>query len=91
MVVTSQENCKKKKKYIQTNQFCAIAIEGKNPTGGDSGSALTLEGSNLKNPTIVGLVSHGSRTKLKLNDHVVYTRVASYIEWIEQQTNLVFY
>lgn len=81
-----QGSCKKSyatvKQNVTDNMICAgLSAGGKDSCQGDSGGPLVIESSG--NWVQVGIVSFGEECA-KANFPGVYTRVANYIDWIEQ-------
>jgi len=69
---------------IFDSQICAGVIEGGNDTcGGDSGGPLQVVLGDECVFSIIGLTSYGSRFCGIKNSPGIYTRVSSYIDWIE--------
>lgn len=69
------------------SQICAIATEGQLLLDGDHGGALILEDS--ESPEIIGIFSYTSKPSTQRPGQI-YTRVSSYINWIETTTNILF-
>lgn len=68
------------------SQLCAGGRAGEDSCGGDSGSALMLEvvGERDYDPRVtqVGIVSFGPRRCASKGVPAIYTKVASYLDWI---------
>ncbi|EDW68470.1 brachyurin [Drosophila virilis] len=65
------------------DSFLCIDSKGGLPCRGDSGGPLVL---NDGTQTVVGVVSHGYDDKCQLRLPDIFTRVASFNDWIEQHT-----
>lgn len=67
---------------ITNKQYCAYDPDAKNDScKGDSGGPLQIFVDNSHVSTVVGIVSFGISCGTALP--AVYTRVASYLDWIE--------
>ncbi|KRF84500.1 collagenase [Drosophila virilis] len=64
------------------SSWVCIAPSKSAPCKGDSGGPLVIKNANGSN-TLVGLTSFGMDTICTLKRPVVYTRVSSYLEWIQ--------
>jgi len=73
------------------SQLCAGGRKGEDSCGGDSGSALMLEvvGEREYDPRVtqVGIVSFGPRRCASKGVPAIYTKVASYLQWILDNVN----
>jgi len=76
----------RRKTYITNKNICAGGKEGKDACHGDSGGPLSYEDRNGFH-TLVGVVSWGDHCGKK-NFPTVYTRVAGYLDWIADQSNV---
>lgn len=74
---------------ISSSQICAHAVEDQLPLDGDNGGALILDYYDGEKPTLIGIFSYASRGNTQKRS-LIYTRVTSYIKWIEEATNIVF-
>lgn len=64
------------------SQLCAInAVENRDACQGDSGGPIFLNEAKTGLSTVIGIVSFGVSCGTDLP--AVYTRIASYIDWIE--------
>lgn len=79
-------DCKPYDFPICQSVLCANNIQKKSPTFGDSGGPIVLKNSDPKNPIQVGVYSIGGEP----GKPVIYTRITSYISWIEQVTGSIF-
>lgn len=59
----------------------------KTPSLGDSGGAIVLKNSNPNNPIQVGVFS---LLAIEKGDPVVYTRITSFMPWIQKVTGISF-
>jgi len=81
----SHEECKQKyKEYFKETMICAAA-EGKDSCNGDSGGPMVVKEEDDKYH-LIGIVSFGPKKCANPKYPGVYTRVTSYLDWI--QTNL---
>lgn len=72
-----------KRIIIPEDTICAYD-EGKDTCGGDSGGPIQFYHSKLRCMyTLVGVTSFGANCSLTTNMPGVYTKVSSYLEWIE--------
>lgn len=86
--IAPNEKCEKvfgKTKVRDTN-LCLETVGGKSSCQGDSGGGLTVE-LNGKN-TLAGIVSFGAAVGCTLGHPAVFTRVTSYLDWIEAKTSI---
>eukprot|EP00092_Neocalanus_flemingeri_P075460 GFUD01093474.1.p1 GENE.GFUD01093474.1~~GFUD01093474.1.p1 ORF type:complete len:480 (-),score=113.09 GFUD01093474.1:19-1458(-) len=87
--ILSKEQCKKKNKQFvhRDSQICAGGELGRDSCRGDSGGGLFIHNENEKQKNtpwyLVGIVSFGSRD-CGNGGAGVYTRVSSFIPWIEK-------
>ncbi|XP_030570139.1 chymotrypsin-1-like [Drosophila novamexicana] len=68
-------------RFFPSSWVC-IAPNKSTPCNGDSGGPLVIKNANGTN-TLVGLTSFGMDTICSLKRPAVYTRVSSYLEWIQ--------
>lgn len=69
---------------IFSSQICAGVLKGgKDTCGGDSGGPLQVAIGNECVFSIIGLTSYGSTYCGGKNSPGIYTRVSSYVGWIE--------
>ncbi|KAL7052587.1 hypothetical protein ACKWTF_004923 [Chironomus riparius] len=67
-------------------QLCVDTKGGHSSCSGDSGGPLGIfENSEL---TLAGIVSYGSDKGCELGNPEVYTKVSSYLPWIQNNTNI---
>lgn len=71
---------------VRDTNLCLSTAGGKSTCQGDSGGGMTveLEGINV----LVGIVSYGAAVSCTQNHPAVFTRVTSYLEWIESKTRI---
>lgn len=69
---------------ITSRQICAGGVNAKDSCSGDSGGPLIFKGEVMLRPRFVqyGIVSFGPRSCGVKGFPGVYTRVASYVDWI---------
>jgi len=74
---------------INKNIICISGKDGKSTCNGDSGGPLYLF--NLETSTYkqIGITSFGSSLGCEIGFHAGFTRTASFLEWIETNTNLI--
>ncbi|XP_070504155.1 mite allergen Der f 3-like [Chironomus tepperi] len=98
MTLITMDECEKyKSHYVEDfneNHICAVKVKG-SPCSGDSGAAMV----SMKTKKILGVLSYGKDAEngidLGYNDchanvPVVFTRISSYIDWINEKTGLNF-
>lgn len=90
MHVTQTSSCSMYGEFDENKQFCAKAVGKNYPWNGDAGGAFIQAISNPTYPVLIGILSGGPKNDATGDIPVVYTRVNSYINWIEQNTNIVF-
>nr|AYV99562.1 venom polypeptide [Dolopus genitalis] len=73
---------------FRSTHVCVDGSDRKSACPGDSGGPLFVEESNGSR-TLVGLTSFGRQT-CESGFPIVYTRVSSYLPWIEKSTGLYF-
>jgi len=72
---------------VNKNVICISGKHGKSTCNGDSGGPLhVVEGGVYKQ---IGITSFGSALGCELGFHAAFTRPASYLEWIETETNVI--
>lgn len=74
-------------RHVSRSQICAGGEKGKDSCKGDSGGPLMgdfLDSRGYSFTYLAGLVSYGPQECGKENWPGVYTRVANYLDWIEQ-------
>jgi chymotrypsin len=74
------------KANIRATNLCLEGTGGRSSCQGDSGGGLHLELNGRK--VVVGVVSFGAEAGCTLNYPAVYTRVASYLDWIQGKTGI---
>lgn len=86
--IISQQSCKNIFYIIQASNICASGKGGKSSCSGDSGGPLTVgSGANIKQ---VGVVSFGSAFGCSIGFPHAYTRVTSYLDFIQANSDLTF-
>lgn len=87
--IISNKECQKFfKSPIFETHLCVSTLNLKSSSHGDSGGALILE--TYSNPIQIGIMSFGSDKGFGIGYPVVYTRLNSYLPWIEEVTELSF-
>lgn len=71
---------------VRVSNVCTNADRGKSTCGGDSGGPLVLEyaGDRFQ----IGIVSYGAAAGCEKGYPSVFTRVASFLDWISTNTGL---
>lgn len=86
LVVLDQSTCSRS--YIvglvKASNICVGTKTGKSTCNGDSGGPLVLESNHVQ----VGLTSYGSASGCEKGAPAVFTRVTSYLDWINLKTGL---
>lgn len=72
---------------IRPTHVCASGVGGKSACNGDSGGPLTVEYEGQTR--LVGLVQFGKAFGCSIGFPHVYTRVTEFLDWIENNTNVV--
>lgn len=78
--VITNAKCSETFSNIIASQICKSTVGGRGACNGDSGGALTVTSPSL---SVVGIVSFGSALGCQLGHPVAYTRVTSFIPWID--------
>lgn len=76
------DELKGNRKFMLDSFLCIDSKEGL-PCGGDSGGPLVL---NNDTRTVVGIVSHGFDAQCRIRVPDIFTRVSSFVDWIEKYT-----
>lgn len=82
------EKCEKtfgKANFKDTN-LCLDTVGGRSSCQGDSGGGLTVEVEGRR--ILAGIVSYGAAVSCTSNHPAVYTRVTSYLNWIQEKTKI---
>lgn len=84
--IVSNSVCEKTygKANVRATNLCLEGTGGRSSCQGDSGGGLHLQlnGRNV----LVGIVSFGAAAGCTLNYPAVYTKVTSYLDWIQEKT-----
>ncbi|KAG5667509.1 hypothetical protein PVAND_015488 [Polypedilum vanderplanki] len=75
---------------VRDTNLCLSGANGKSTCQGDSGGPLVTEIAPGRN-VLVGIVSFGAESGCTLGHPLVFTRVASYLDWIEKITGIYIY
>lgn len=68
-----------------------VSTEGhKYPSYGDSGGPLVVP-SSVQSKILIGLLSNGKPKDSHQGVPVVYTRVTSYLKWIQEHTSIAYF
>lgn len=70
---------------IQSTHICASGDEGRSTCSGDSGGPLVLAATGEQ----IGVVSFGIALGCEIGWPHVYTRVTSYLDWIENNSDVL--
>ena len=71
---------------MRDTNICVGTKQKKSPCIGDSGGGLTIYEEH-KGPIVYGIVSFGDEIGCQLGYPAVFTRVSSYIQWIDKNTD----
>jgi len=71
---------------VNKNVICISGANGKSTCNGDSGGPLYLVTDGVHKQ--IGITSFGSGLGCELGWHAAFTRPASYLQWIETETNV---
>ncbi|XP_018896296.2 trypsin [Bemisia tabaci] len=89
--IISETDCKSagySESRITDNMICAGYKEGKRDScQGDSGGPMQINGTRAGNMEVIGIVSWG-RGCARPNYPGVYTRIANYLDWIQEQLGI---
>ncbi|CAO1432879.1 unnamed protein product [Diamesa tonsa] len=72
---------------VRATNVCVETKGGKSSCQGDSGGPLRILRSN-GTPVLVGVVSYGAAAGCELNYPAVFTRVHSFLDWIQTKTGI---
>ncbi|KAL7011973.1 hypothetical protein ACKWTF_014540 [Chironomus riparius] len=75
---------------VKSTNLCMNGTGGRSTCSGDSGGPLVTEIA-VGQKTLVGVVSFGAELGCTLGYPLVFTRVTSYLDWIEANTGIVIY
>ncbi|XP_072946808.1 brachyurin-like [Epargyreus clarus] len=79
--IISNDECRRTfGNMLQGSNICTSGAGGRGPCGGDSGGPLWVGG-----PTLVGIVSFGSRYGCQRGFPTAYARVTSFVAWIRSR------
>lgn len=86
--IASNEKCEKVygKANVRETSLCFDTAGGRSSCQGDSGGGLTVELRGAK--VIVGVVSFGAAISCTQSHPAVFTRVTSFLDWIELKTSI---
>ncbi|XP_014100179.2 serine protease 1-like [Bactrocera oleae] len=84
MTVISNAQCKKSYEGISASNICTATTGGISTCSGDSGGPLVLASSKV----LVGVTSFSSNEGCSLGYPAAFTRLTSYLDWIEQETGI---
>lgn len=74
------------KANVRETNLCLEGSAGRSSCQGDSGGGLHLELNGRK--VVVGVVSFGAAAGCTLNYPAVYTKVSSYLDWIQSKSGI---
>jgi len=80
--------CKLEFLTVNRNIICISGKGGKSTCNGDSGGPLHLVDTSTGVYKQIGITSFGSSLGCEIGFHAAFTRTASYLEWIETNTNI---
>lgn len=82
------EKCEKTfgKANFQDTNLCLDTVGGRSSCQGDSGGGLTVEVEGRR--VLAGIVSYGAAVSCTSGFPAVYTRVTSYLDWIQEKTKI---
>lgn len=75
---------------VKSTNLCLSGSGGRSTCSGDSGGPLVTEITPGKK-TLVGVVSFGAETGCTLGYPLVFSRVTSYLDWIEAKSGIYIY
>lgn len=86
LVVMDQSTCSRAYMtgLVKSSNICVGTTTGKSTCNGDSGGPLVTSSNKVQ----VGLTSYGSANGCQKGHPAVFTRVTSYLDWINQKTGL---
>lgn len=86
--IAANEKCEKVfgKANVKDTNLCLDTSGGRSTCQGDSGGGLTVDLAGTR--IIVGVVSFGAAISCTQNHPAVFTRVTSYLDWIETKTKI---
>lgn len=87
--LANNEKCEKVfgKANVRDTNLCLDTTGGKSSCQGDSGGGLTVELNGRK--VLAGIVSYGAAVSCTSSYPAVYTRVDSFLDWIQGKTNIL--
>lgn len=74
--------------YITGTKICVSTADKRSPCKGDSGGPLVIQEDDGRY-TEIGIVSFGHASGCQMGFPVVFTRVTSFLDWIEKNTGIV--
>uniref|UniRef100_A0A2A4K197 Peptidase S1 domain-containing protein n=1 Tax=Heliothis virescens TaxID=7102 RepID=A0A2A4K197_HELVI len=74
--------------YLQSTNVCTSGANGRSTCRGDSGGPLVVTSNNRR--ILIGVTSFGSDRGCEVGAPAVFTRVTSYVSWINQHLYITF-
>lgn len=71
---------------VKASNICVSTPNAASTCSGDSGGPLVLESSKVQ----VGLTSYGAKAGCELGHPAAFTRLTSYLEWIQENTGVEY-
>lgn len=86
--IAPNEKCEKVfgKANVRESSLCFDTLGGRSSCQGDSGGGLTVDLRGTK--VLVGVVSFGAAVSCTQGHPAVFTRVTSFLDWIENKTSI---
>ncbi|XP_023177206.2 serine protease 1-like [Drosophila hydei] len=85
--IMTNEECSKSYSVLPNGILCGRSTDGKSTCAGDSGGPLVTRNDR----TLVGVVSFFSGAGCMAGDPVGFTRVTAHLDWIRQNSGVVYY
>lgn len=86
-IITNTQCNKDYQGFVKSSNICANGAGGKSSCNGDSGGPLTVNDNGTTKQ--VGIVSFGRVEGCERGFAHVYTRVTSFLDWIQQNSDVV--
>ncbi|KAH8342299.1 hypothetical protein KR059_000617 [Drosophila kikkawai] len=82
--VESNEDCWYSYANIRSTNICMDTTGGRSTCTGDSGGPLVYQDPALNSEVLIGITSYGKKSGCTKGYSSVFTRVTSYLDWIEE-------